>query len=184
MKRVIALSTAALLGASLFASPVLAQVSVDTNGGASVGVEAGSGSASGTVGGAGSVDSTIGGSQLKTGAAADAKTNLDTGTTAAIGGSFDGMISAMGNNSASAGTIQSMTNVSSVNVIRITDLEGADMDALMKAETDNSASIDELHTSLEGNAAVKAALEAQSVDPSTVVAANVAADGSLTVYVK
>ncbi|MCB1452631.1 MAG: hypothetical protein KDJ43_03215, partial [Rhizobiaceae bacterium] len=80
--------------------------------------------------------------------------------------------------------IQSMTDVSNVNVIWIKDLEGADMDALSQAETNNEAQIQDLRASLESNTAVSAALKAQSVEPADVVAANVAADGSLTVYAR
>jgi hypothetical protein len=74
--------------------------------------------------------------------------------------------------------------VSTVHDVKIGDLADADMDALAKAKTDNQASIDELQSSLEANASVKAALDAKGVDASDVVAANVAADGSLTVYVE
>ena len=175
MKRKIAISLAALMGASLLASPVMAQVSLDTDAGANIG--AGSTSGSGSVTGTADDDLRIGGQ-----AGADA--NLDTDTTASIGASFDGALSALGNNSGSASLISAMTEVSSVNVIRINELEGADMDALMSAETENAASIDELQSSIEGNTAVMAALEAQAVDPENIVAADVAADGSLTVYVK
>lgn len=179
MKRVIALTAAALMTGSLFAAPALAQVSVDTGVGANVGIgtnaDTSAGSASGTVG----TDT-----QIKTnnmGAAAN--TNVDTDTTAAIGGSWDNLLSSMGDTGASA-SIGAMSDVGSVNVVRISDLGNTDADALAKAKTDNQASIDQLKTSIEGNAKVKAALEQQGVDPSSVVAANVAADGSLTVYVE
>jgi len=179
MKRVIALTAAALMTGSLFAAPALAQVSVDTGVGANVGIgtnaDTSAGSASGTVG----TDA-----QIKTnnmGAAAN--TNVDTDITAAIGGSWDGLLSSMGDTGASA-SIGAMSDVGSVNVVRISDLGNTDADALAKAKTDNQASIDQLKTSIEGNAKVKAALEQQGVDPSSVVAANVAADGSLTVYVE
>lgn len=175
MKRKIAISLAALMGASLLASPVMAQVSVDTNAGANIGVGADSGSGSVT----GTADD-----ELKTRVKAGADAELDTDTTASVGASFDGALSAIGNNSASASSISAMTEVSSVNVIRISELQGADMDALMGVETENTASIDELQGSIEGNTAVMAALEAQAVDPESIVAADVAADGSLTVYVK
>lgn len=187
MRNKIALSIAALMSASLLTSPVLAQVSVggdvgvDT--GVSVGTDAGGADVSG--GAAAGADAELRTQkQIDAQADTDAGSELDAGTTAAIGGSFDGALSAIGNNSASASSISAMTDVSSVNVIRISELDGADMDALMSAETENTASIDELQGSIEGNAAVMAALEAQSVDPENVVAADVAADGSLTVYVK
>jgi hypothetical protein len=185
MKRILAISAAALLSGSLFAAPALAQVSVDTGTGVDVGIGASGDSGSGSADG--SVSGTIGtDTQIKTnnmGAAADTDANLDTSTTAAIGGSWDGLMSAMGDTGAS-GAISSMSNVSTVNVVKIGDLADADTDALAKAKTDNQASIDELQSSLEANASVKAALDAKGVDASDVVAANVAADGSLTVYVE
>ena len=183
MKRVLAYSTAALLGASLLASPVLAQVSVDTNTGANVGI--GADANSGTSG----ADAT-GGTDLELDAQSDTQldsgvdTMIDTDTTAAINGSFDGALSSIGNSSATSQSISTMTEVSSVNVIRINELEGADMDALGSAETENSAQIEELRAAIDGNSSVNSALEAESVDVSSVVGADVQADGSLTVYVK
>lgn len=183
MKRVIAISTAALLGASLLASPVLAQVSVDGGVDADVGVSGDSTSGSGSVSGSGT-----GNLDLKTSGSANADpasdTNLDTDVTGAIDASLDGVISAMGNNSTSATSIGAMTEVSTVNVIRISEIQDADMDAFATAEADNRDSIGALQSTISGNAAVMAALEAQSIDPSTVVAADVAADGALTVYVR
>jgi len=183
MKRVIALTAAALMTGSLFAAPALAQVSVDTGVGANVGIgtnaDTSAGSASGTVGGKIGADA-----QINTGdKGAAANTNVDAGTTAAIGASWDNLMSSMGDTGASA-SIGAMSDVGAVNVVRIGDLGNTDADALAKAKTDNQASIDELKTSIEGNAKVKAALEQKGVDPSSVVAANVAADGSLTVYVE
>jgi len=154
MKRVIALTAAALMTGSLFAAPAMAQINLGVDADANVGV----GTDAGT-------------------------TKLDADTTAAIGSSFDGLLSAMGDTAASS-SIGSMTEVSTVNVIRINEMTDTDADALAKAKTDNQASIDDLKSSIEGNAEVKAALEQQGVEPDSVVAANVAADGSLTVYVE
>lgn len=183
MKRVIALTAAALMSGGLFAAPALAQVSVDTGVGANVGVgtnaDTSAGSASGTVGGTVGTDA-----QIKTDASgAAANTNVDSGTTAAVGASWDNLMSALGDTGASA-SIGAMSDVGTVHVIRISELGNTDADALAKAKSDNQASIDQLKTSIEGNAKVKAALEQQGVDPSTIVAANVAADGALTVYVE
>ncbi|MBO6719988.1 MAG: hypothetical protein JJ913_18695 [Rhizobiaceae bacterium] len=178
MKRILALTTTALLSASLFATPALAQVSVDTDAGVGATIGGSADSGNGTV--SGDTDADV---KLKAGA--DANTDeIDAGTTAAIDGTFDGALSAIGNSGQAAATVGSMADVRLVNVINVEDLEGANMDAFMQAETENSAAIDELQASIESNAAVKAALEAQSVDPEDVVAASVAADGSLTVYVK
>lgn len=183
MKRIIAMTAAALLSGSLMAAPALAQVSVDTGAGVGVGIGAGSNgeSGAGTAGGSATVGTDT---QIKTdtmGAASDTK--VDTDTTAAIGATWDGLISAMGDTGAST-SIGAMSEVGTVNVVRVSDLGNADADALAKAKTDNQASIDGLKSSIEGNAKVKAALDAKGVSPDSVVAANVAADGSLTVYVE
>lgn len=167
MKRIIALTTATFMGASMLAVPAFA---LDAGANVGIGGSAESGTTSGETG-----------ADIKLKANADTK--VDTDTTAAIGGSFDGALSAMGNAN-SAGAIGAMTDVSNVNVIWIKDLEGADMEALTQAETENEAQIEELRASLESNTAVSAALKAQSVEPADVVAANVAADGSLTVYAR
>ncbi|GAB5504965.1 MAG: hypothetical protein Rhirs2KO_01280 [Rhizobiaceae bacterium] len=167
MKRINALTTATFMGASMLAVPAIA-----LEAGANIGV--GGSAESSTM--SSDTDADI---KLKAGA--DAK--VDTGTTAAIGGSFDGALSAMANSN-SSGAIRAMTDVSSVNVIWIKDLEGANMDALTQAETQNEAEINDLRASIESNTAVSSALKAQSVEPADVVAANVAADGSLTVFVR
>lgn len=181
MKRVIALTAAALMTGSLFAAPALAQVSVDTGVGANVGIGANAdtnaGSASGTVSGTLGADTQV--KTDKMGAAA----NVDADTTAAIGASWDNLVSAMGDTGASA-SIGAMSDVGAVKVVHVSDLGNTDADALAKAKTDHQASIDGLKASIEGNAKVKAALEQQGVDPSSVVAANIAADGSLIVYVE
>jgi hypothetical protein len=46
------------------------------------------------------------------------------------------------------------------------------------------AQMQELHAAIDGNAAVKSKLEAQSVATSDVLAADVAADGSLVIYTR
>jgi hypothetical protein len=186
MKKIIALSAAALLGSSLIAAPALAQVSVGGSGGAGVTVGGSDGNGGVSVGGTAGAGATTGtdGTGIKLGADGSAATNLDTNSTAAIGADFDGALSAMARGGDSAATIGSMTQVSSVNVVKIDGMAGADMDAFTKAETDNMAGIEDLRASLDANAAVKAALDAQSIDSEDVVAADVAADGSLTVFVR
>jgi len=179
MKRILAMTTAALMTGALTAAPALAQVSVDTGTGVTIGGGADTGAASGGVGAGVGADVKVDTNNLD--ASADA--NVDTDTTAAIGGSWDGLLSAMGDSSVSS-SISSMTDVSSVNIIKIDSLADADMEALAQAKTDNQAAIDELNAAISGNAQVKAALDAQGVDTSQVVAANVEADGSLTVYVE
>lgn len=185
MKKILALSAAALMSTSLIAAPALAQVSVDVGGG--VGVNAGSSPSGGGADVGADVGVGVGtdGSGVRLGAEADTGVELDTdSTTAAIGADFNSALSAMGRSGDSAATIGSMTEVSSVNVVRVNDLAGLDMDALGNAQTENSAGIDELRASLDSNAAVKAALDAQSIGTGDVIGADVAADGSLTVFVR
>ncbi|MBX3532043.1 MAG: hypothetical protein KF849_15665 [Rhizobiaceae bacterium] len=200
MKKILAISAAALLGTSLMAAPVLAQVSVDVGGNGGISVGGGSGSAGGTVGGSAGVDAGSGGisaggnagagatvsgdgGSLKLGADASGDAKVDTdSTTAAIGANIEGAMSAMARGGEAAATVGAMTEVSSVNVVKLD--AAANADAMAKAETDNKAGIDELRASLAANAAVKAALDAQSVNADDVVAADVNADGSLTVYVR
>ncbi len=171
MKRIFVLTTAALMGASVISSPVLAQAGVDA--GADIGIggsaEAGNGSASGDAG-----------IELN----GNANAEVDPGTTAAVGTSLKGALGAISNNGASAATIRSMSTVESVEVVRVNELPDADAQALADAETENSASINDLRASLESNSEVMAALQANSVEPSSVVAADATADGTLTVYTK
>jgi hypothetical protein len=196
MKKILAISAAALLGSSLIAAPSLAQVSIGGSGSGGISIGGGSGSAGADVGGSAGVDAgsaggnagagaTVGtdGAGVKLGADAAGGAKVDTdSTTAAIGANIDGALSAMARGSESAATIGTMTEVSSVNVVKLD--AAANADAVAKAETDNKAGIDELRASLAANAAVKAALDAQSVSSDDVVAADVNADGSLTVYVR
>lgn len=77
-----------------------------------------------------------------------------------------------------------MTEIGSVEVIRIGELEDADMTALETATTERAAEITELQAALEANTAVSAALEAEDVAANEVVAAQMGADGELVVYVE
>ncbi len=182
MKKIIAISAAALMGTSLIAAPAFAQVNLDVGGGAGVTVDGGSvgidagGNASGNAGAG------VGGTGVQLGGSAGADVNVDNEATAAIGANVDGAIAAMARGSEAAATIGTMTTVSTVNVVKLDN--GASAEAFVTAETENKASIDELRASLDANASVKAALEAQSVNTGDVVAADVNADGSLTVYVR
>jgi hypothetical protein len=87
---------------------------------------------------------------------------------------------------ASAGTtqIQGLKSVKSVNVLKITDIAtGNDQTALDGAMTTHKQGMASLRSAVCSNTAINAALSKKSVDCKTVVAANVSADGALTVYV-
>lgn len=185
MKRIIGLTTAALMGASMMVAPALAQTSV--GGGATGGVNAETG-VTGGVGGAGvDVDAGASGSagaDTTTGTMTDTET--DAGTTAAIGAdaTFDGALAAIEGNATSTAAIDTMTEVGSVEVVKIGELEGADMTALETATTESEAEITELQAALEANTAVSAALEAEDVSANEVVAAQMGAGGELVIYVE
>ena len=168
MKRITALSLASLMGASLFAAPALSQISVDV--GSETGIDVGIGDSAGKA-------------DTKTGLDADVRAGgIDTTTTAAIDMNVDSVVSSIERNSDNANAIGSMAEVSTVTVVRIADLEG-DASIVSQAASQNSASVDELRAALTANSNLEAALDAESVDVSSVVAADVAADGSLVVYV-
>ena len=182
MKRRITIATAALFAASALAAPAFA-------GGLSVGADAGvSAGASGNAGAGANVGIGSGGIQADAGANVGTDTQsggagVDSGTTASTGIDFNTALSSIGDES-SAAALRTMTDVGAVMVIDVSETANADAAALDSAIEANATGIEEMRASLQSNAAVNAALEAQQVDASQVIAANVAADGSLTVFVE
>ncbi|MEP9387178.1 hypothetical protein [Mesorhizobium sp. KR9-304] len=117
------------------------------------------------------------GTQIET----DANTTASTDAKA----NFGTVMSSIKAGKTNVSAITGLTMVNKVNVIRVGDLaKGNNMQALDKAITDNQADITGLQNAIGANAALKAKLDAESVEASSVVAANVEADGSVTVYVK
>ena len=172
MKRIIALTTAALLGASMFAASALAQVSIDAGGSGGIGVEAGGGSAGGVDVDAGASGSTT-------------LPSVDDGTTAAIGAeaTIDSALSAIEGSTASAAAVEAMAEVNDINVVKLSELENsgsADVEGTISA---NQSGVDELRSSIEANAALNQELQTQGVEVASVVGAQVEADGALTVFV-
>jgi len=174
MKRTKTVSIIALLGASLLAAPAVAQVGVGGEGGVGVGI----GGLGVEAGGSGSANAGAGVGVNAGGA------KIDSGTTASVGTNFNGALSAMGRNSQSAASIGTMSEVSSVNVVRVGELDGASEAELETAANAHSDGIRKLRAAIDANAALKSALEAENVDTSSVVAADMSADGSLTVFVE
>lgn len=173
MKRIIGLTTAALLSASMFAAPAMA---IDLNAGASGGVDV-------QAGGTG-VDSAL-----------DAQTDLDTGTnttmpdvdmgtTAAVGATFDSAVTAIEGSAATTQSIATMTEVSDVRIVSVSDLEGHDATAVERAVSENEAGIEDLRAAVDANAALSQEIEAQGVESERVIAAHVEADGAVTVFVE
>lgn len=177
MKRIIGLTTAALLSASMLAAPALAQQSpVAPGAGDGTEVE------TGVTGGADTMEAP--------GEAPAGATTLpgkvDTDATAASGSeaNFDSALAAIEGNATSTAAIDTMTEVGSVNVVRIDELEDADMTALETATSERGAEITQLQAALEANAAVSSSLADENVEVADVVAAETAADGELVVYVQ
>ena len=104
---------------------------------------------------------------------------------AATSPNFGQMISTIQAAKTAPTQIQSLTTVKSVNVVKAADLaKGENMKALDEAVTKNQTDITSLRTAMTSNAAVKTALTNANVDVSKVVAAEIASDGILTVYVR
>lgn len=154
MKRILAATTVALMSASLFAAPVLAQGG-QTNG-----------------------------NQSQTEAAPGTGDNsaVDSGTTAAIGTDFNSVVSSIRDGGASA-EIGALGTASTVNVVRLGDLQGHDPAMAEQAVSENNASIEELRAAIVANPALYEQLQTQGADLSQVVAADVGANGEVTFYV-
>ena len=98
---------------------------------------------------------------------------------------FGQAISAIQSSKNSASQIQGMTEVKSVNVVKVGDLaQGQNMTAFDNAVTKNDADITSLRTAIDSNTAVKTALTSAGVEASAVVAAEMSPDGGLTVYTR
>jgi hypothetical protein len=110
----------------------------------------------------------------------------DNGTTASTGAAdFDSLIASIKADSTNVGAISSLTTVGSVTVVRANDLaKGENMQALQQAIDENHAAVTDLQAAIAANPALKAKLDAQNIAASSIVAADVGQDGSLTVYVK
>ena len=116
-----------------------------------------------------------------------ATATTDPGPTASTGAAadFDDVIASIRSGKTNVGAIESLSSVSEVEVVRITDLAGGtDAGALETAISENQADIAALQKAIGGNQALKAELDANAVAVSDIVAANVDADGSLTVFAR
>lgn len=152
MKRILGITAAALMGASVLAAPAFAQADQNFENDA-------------------------------TGTVSDFNSGVDTGTTAAIGASFDGALAAIGNNAANAASISAMTDVGTVNIVRIGDIEGGDPARVEQTMSQNPEGADALRASIDANPALSQALQAEGVSTSSVVAADLDAAGGVTIYV-
>jgi hypothetical protein len=95
------------------------------------------------------------------------------------------VISSVQTSKVKASSIQSLTEVKGVTVVKVADLaKGENMTALDNAVTKNDADIVALRAAMTSNTAVDTALRGAGVDVQTVVAADISGDSKLTVYVR
>ena len=188
MKRSIAYTTAALLASASLAIPAYALdvgADVGIGAGAQVGGNGGSDN-SGGLGVSGNVDANTG-AQVQTGGGSSDDGSIDSGTTASTdsNANFGLLISSMQSGDSNAAAIQGMSEVSSVTVVNVEDLtQGNNIQAVENAKSDNEDQITSLQAAVEANTDLTAELEEQSADSSDVIAANIAADGSVTLFVE
>ncbi len=89
-------------------------------------------------------------------------------------------------NDRSAKQIPTIAGIGTIKVVRLSDIE-ADatdrqvLDSMLSAAKDK---VDLLQKAIAGNAALKAALDKERVEPSAIVATRLEADGSLTVFLR
>ena len=82
--------------------------------------------------------------------------------------------------------IPTIAGIGTIKVVRLSDIE-ADatdrqvLDSMLSAAKDK---VDLLQKAIAGNAALKAALDKERVEPSAIVATRLEADGSLTVFLR
>jgi hypothetical protein len=173
MKRTLAILTAAFMASATF--PALAGGNMEGSGAAQLKTNSGQVNSSG--------NAQLGSdTNMDDGAELDADMGIDTQTTAATEPNFGSVISAIRADKVSPAEIESM-DVSSVNIVRVDTLTGADPQALENALEEKQAEISELRSAIQANTALSAQLEGQDLDADDVVATEIGAGGELTVYV-
>lgn len=107
-------------------------------------------------------------------------------TTGAIGGAYtqDDALTAIRANAESAAALGAMTQIDDVEIVPVAGIEGYDDMQIEQALGETPGALDELQVSVESNPELASELEARNVAPNSVIAANTAADGQLTVFVR
>jgi hypothetical protein len=93
----------------------------------------------------------------------------------------DTMLGTMRTTDGEVAAIAGVQAATKVTVVQI-KLSGADATAVNKARTDNAGETARLQAAINANAAFRAELMARMVNPATIVAASIAADGTITLY--
>lgn len=161
MKRLLAMTTATLMGASMIAAPAFAQT--------------------GGEGGANDPASSATEQNASPSQDSGSQQDVDRGTTQAIDeGSGEGSsLTAVTGSGAAAQSIASMDSFSDVTVRRISGEESANAS---EAVSQNRDAITQLQSAISGNAELKSRLEAEGVEVSSIVGAEVAGNGALVLY--
>lgn len=108
----------------------------------------------------------------------------DMDTTASTAPSdMNSLVTLMGSGSTTAGQIQSMSSVSDVKVVYVNDWADANRQAWDAAMSQNMQPVNDLRAAIAANGALNEKLTAQQVQSGNVVATQINADGSVTVYV-
>jgi hypothetical protein len=160
----------------------------EASGSASVDVDGASANVSGEASGTGNARAT--GSAAGAASADiddDASADVDLGTTASTraGTSFGAAVSSIRTGRMTAADIDAIDGRTSVRVARLgATARGRNAVTLNNAIEANADAIAMLQSSIAGNASLSAALEAGGIDVSSVVAATVNADGSVTVFTR
>jgi hypothetical protein len=120
--------------------------------------------------------------------AADAAVGADANANANAGGMPDNTYGSVVSSIQGSADVDlsTVTDEAKVTIVLLSSLQGnaaTEAAALDEALTANAAGQTTLHTNIDGNAAIKAKLEAEGYASSDVVAVKSNADGSLIVYV-
>jgi hypothetical protein len=94
----------------------------------------------------------------------------------------DAMIATAATTDAEVAAIAGIKDATKVTVRKITAGSSPDAAAVTKVKTDRKADIDKLQAAINANAAFKGELTAKMVDPASIVAMEVAGDGTITLY--
>lgn len=161
MKRLLAMTTATLMGASMIAAPAFAQT--------------------GGEGGANDPAASTSEQNASPSQGSGSQQDVDRGTTQAIDeGSGEGSsLTAVTGSGAAAQSIASMDSFSDVTVRRISGEESANAS---EAVSQNRDAITQLQSAISGNAELMSRLEAEGVEVSSIVGAEVAGNGALVLY--
>jgi hypothetical protein len=163
MKRTLTLAAASLIAIAGLSTVANAEDTTKPAAGATMGTEGGAATESGTA------------------------ITPDAGTTGSVSSDadFGDVISSIQAGKSNTDQLGTLTDVSKVKVVRVGELAtGENATALENALSENKEQVAELQTAVEANAALKAELEKQQVQPSSVVATKTEADGSITVFVQ